>query len=795
MSWSRQTRTKLRVETIYSTGLIDLGTVSNPIPESGLPGIPFAHLIFDGSDPSSSMRLGLVTTGPVRIHGAVKPEKLQVSVDPRINDTTIQLDGNASTWKVGDVVVVVSTSNAGKAAVDPQYKGPSSYYRAGGQPPEDTTHKVGDWAFIGYKKSHDEVRTITAINGRTITLDKPLAYNHLSKSAKLPRGETVKVTPIVASLSRSIRVESAKPEGFRGHCMFAHNDDVQVRWAEALNMGRTRQDPSLAVTNNKMLDKENGTSIADPNNVRGRYPWHTHLAGPHFARKMVVFEGLTAWAPADEVPQPGWGITHHGSRAAVEKCVVYNVRGAGIVSELGNEIGQWIDNVVCWARGDGFSYGWGMRGEIVVNHQGSAGIAYENQARQILQLRNWATSSHIGWSFLQQNNEHNSRVPDHRALRLVDPWVGGGAPGIGDSNEGYGVEQAQIPDFHDNICVGVGDGFFVAHRQYTNRQDQLPMVAKRFHCIGVSRPVHIENYSFFYSFYDFMWVDGTGGHATRYGDKTAFFNHANGYARGYSTMTSTKGYNVDGWFAQIDHDCTVATPFDVESLDVGAELYADPTKHKLYPYSLRMGGWVKLAGTTIKPRPTMYRNNTQINFNKASWNITVVSDKVLDARESRQYALKFQGTITDGFGTRPYPHWSWFDRPADEGVREWQQSTETPTRIVERNGCFKDASDGNKWKARMYFVDHNRLTGDYIIINFDIELVNFAEAFLEANKVIPSPPSLPLDAESITIVDSIPSVVFEDDKGGEDSKDDDNGVEGVRVCLILLLVALTLHLA
>jgi hypothetical protein len=70
--------------------------------------------------------------------------------------------------------------------------------------------------------------------------------------------------------------------------MFMHSDDVQVRWAEALNMGRTRQDPSLAASNHDILDRAGGVSVMDPNNVRGRYPWHTHLAGPHFARKMVV---------------------------------------------------------------------------------------------------------------------------------------------------------------------------------------------------------------------------------------------------------------------------------------------------------------------------------------------------------------------------------------------------------------------------------------------------------------------------------------------------------------------------
>ncbi len=470
---------------------------------------------------------------------------------------------------------------------------------------------------------------------------------------------------------------------------------------------------------------------------------------------MQIFEGLSAWAPSDEVPQPGWAITQHGGRAAIEKCVVYNVRGAGIVSELGDEIGQWLHNVVCWVRGDGFRYGWGRRSERKINHHGSAGVAYENQARQILQKWNWATSSNIGWSFLQQISDSLTRVPDHRALRFFDPWVGGGAPGIGDMNEGYGVEQAQIPEWQDNVCVGVGDGFFVAHRQYTNRQDQLPMIAKNYHCIGVSRPVHIENYSWWYSFYDFVWIDGKGGSAIAYGDKTAAFNHANGYVRGYDRVADIKGYMVDGWFAFIDHNCTDPNPYKIANVTISATNYNDPTTHKLYKHSLRMGGWVKFGDNIIQPRPSPYKNDNEVNFNPATFTMTNMTNNVLDVNANRVYPLAFQGTISDGFGTRPYPHWSWFDAPADEGVRDWQRSTEIPARIVERNGCFYDDSEG-EWKSRMYFVDHNRLTGDYLIIPIDITLKNFNTTFLEANKIVPQPPTLPLLPESISDDASVP---------------------------------------
>lgn len=342
-----------------------------------------------------------------------------------------------------------------------------------------------------------------------------------------------------------------------------------------------------------------------------------------------------------------------------------------------------------------------------------------------------------------------TRVPDHRALRFVDPWVGGGAPGIGNMDEGYGVEQAQIPEWQDNVCVGVGDGFFVAHRQFTNREDQLPMIARHYHCIGVSRPIHIENYSWWYSFYDFVWIDGKGEAAIAYGDKTAAFSHANGYVRGYNRVADIKGYIADGWFALINHDCTDPNPYRIANITMSATNYNDPTTHKLYVHSLRMGGWIKFGNNIIQPRPSPLLNESQINFNPATFTLQNITSNVLDAYGTRIHPVGFRGTITDGFGTRPYPHWSWFDAAADEGIREWQRSTEIPQRIVERNGCFYDETE-QKWKSRMYFIDHNRLTGDYLIIPFDLTLKNFNTTFLEANRVVPEAPSLPLIAESIS---------------------------------------------
>jgi hypothetical protein len=53
------------------------------------------------------------------------------------------------------------------------------------------------------------------------------------------------------------------------------------------------------------------------------------------------------------VGSPGWGIVHHDSHAVVEDNVVFDVVGAGIVAEAGNEIGTWRHNLTIKTTGDG----------------------------------------------------------------------------------------------------------------------------------------------------------------------------------------------------------------------------------------------------------------------------------------------------------------------------------------------------------------------------------------------------------------------------------------------------------
>ena len=75
-------------------------------------------------------------------------------------------------------------------------------------------------------------------------------------------------------------------------------------------------------------------------NPRGRYSIHLHHVGSQSESNMAYITGNAVWG------NPGWAITQHDSYATISENVVYDVVGAAIVSESGNELGFWDDNLV-----------------------------------------------------------------------------------------------------------------------------------------------------------------------------------------------------------------------------------------------------------------------------------------------------------------------------------------------------------------------------------------------------------------------------------------------------------------
>src|SRR5207249_4651771 len=81
-----------------------------------------------------------------------------------------------------------------------------------------------------YKEARaTEERTIQAIDGTKLTLDRPLDVEHLGE--ELYQGE-------VANLSRNVIVESANPKGERGHTMYHRHSAGSISYAEFRHLGK-----------------------------------------------------------------------------------------------------------------------------------------------------------------------------------------------------------------------------------------------------------------------------------------------------------------------------------------------------------------------------------------------------------------------------------------------------------------------------------------------------------------------------------------------------------------------------
>jgi hypothetical protein len=151
------------------------------------------------------------------------------------------------------------------------------------------------------ERHQTEERTIRAVDGLQLTLDKPLDVKHFCEMNR--RGE-------VANLSRNVIVESADPAAARGHTMFHRYSAGSISYAEFRHLGKEGK--------------------------LGKYALHFHRVGDTMRGSSVV--GASIWDSANR-----W-ITIHGTNALVVRdCVGYQSTGHGFFLEDGTEVENILD--------------------------------------------------------------------------------------------------------------------------------------------------------------------------------------------------------------------------------------------------------------------------------------------------------------------------------------------------------------------------------------------------------------------------------------------------------------------
>jgi hypothetical protein len=157
--------------------------------------------------------------------------------------------------------------------------------------------------------SATEERLIKAVKGTALTLDRPLDYEHGGDGDY--RGE-------VANLSRNVIVESANPQGQRGHTMYHMSSRGAISYAEFRHLGKR--------------------------GVLGRYSLHFHLVGDTMRGSYVI--GASIWDSDNR-----WLTIHGTNYLVVRDCVGYKSIGHGFFCEDGTEVFNVLDrNLAVGAR-------------------------------------------------------------------------------------------------------------------------------------------------------------------------------------------------------------------------------------------------------------------------------------------------------------------------------------------------------------------------------------------------------------------------------------------------------------
>ena len=262
-------------KSIMVHGLLQCGTASRPYRYN-------LDIELIGNDPTESIMgmgtkvLGAMSGGIISLHGEERTSWLML--DGTINEGSNQLTVEEPPgWRNGDIIVVSST--------------------------DDNMH-------------HAEVRQITNINGRSITVNQDFSYRHFGEQqtfANQRRSWTLDTRAEVGLLTRNIRIsgdDDSEDDGFGGHIMIMEGAAGFISGVELYRMGQL--------------------------GILARYPFHWHLSndvsGQYF-RNSAITRSFNRC------------VTVHGTHnASVTDNVCYDHVGHGYFLEDGGETGNLFEH-------------------------------------------------------------------------------------------------------------------------------------------------------------------------------------------------------------------------------------------------------------------------------------------------------------------------------------------------------------------------------------------------------------------------------------------------------------------
>ncbi len=249
--------------------VLEIGSAERPIPAGITALIRLVH--FEGMNPETLPAI-INCGGRWDTHGAPMSRTwLKLGASVKVGDSTVKLGESVTGWRVGDQVIVTVSKES--------YGGGSTFRQSAAKP----------------RKVQTEARRITALDGDRVTLDRALDYVHFGEGDY--RSE-------VANLSRNVTIESAKPDGVRGHTMFHRDSTGGISYAEFRHLGKE--------------------------GVLGKYAIHFHLVRDSMRGSGVL--GASIWDSHNR-----WLTIHGTDFLIVRDCVGYQSVGHGFFLEDATE--------------------------------------------------------------------------------------------------------------------------------------------------------------------------------------------------------------------------------------------------------------------------------------------------------------------------------------------------------------------------------------------------------------------------------------------------------------------------
>lgn len=318
LHFSTAQNTRLRVGTllVMPDGTLEIGSTSNPVPDDLSAEIIIRDLPLDSSADPGQYGTGVLSVdGIISLHGAVKsPTFVRAAAEPLAGASAIALEQAVSGWMPGDRIFIPDSR----------------------QVPKDDRF---NWSYV----LHIDEATVESVSpdGKSVKVSPALQYEHRgaldADGTRTVLADGTRLLPHVGNLTRNVVIRSENPSGTRGHTLFTHRSDVNIRYVQFQDLGRTRAEPLDSVTNKI-----------------GRYPLHMHhVWGPVNPSNTGYQFEVVGNAVNDSLK---WPIAVHGSHYGLIRWnVVFGgsrLTGAGIAIEDGSETENLFEeNFVANIRG------------------------------------------------------------------------------------------------------------------------------------------------------------------------------------------------------------------------------------------------------------------------------------------------------------------------------------------------------------------------------------------------------------------------------------------------------------